>query len=84
MTLSLTLACVWALLATFTAFLPMRYQHVPGLALLILAVPLLVFIGVEHSLWVVFAALAGLISMFRRPLWFFGRYLLGRFGKGEG
>ena len=84
MTLSLTLACVWVVAATITAFLPMRYQYVPGLVLLILAVPILVFVGVEHSLWVVFAALAGLISMFRRPLWFFGRYLLGRLGQGEG
>ena len=76
MTLSLLLACVWAVLATITAFLPMRLQYVPGLSLLILAVPLLVFIGVQHSAWVVLAALAGLVSMFRRPLWFLGRHLL--------
>ena len=84
MTLSLILACVWAIAATITAFLPMRYQYVPGLTLLVLAVPLLVFIGIQHSVWVVLLALAGLISMFRRPLWFFGRHLLGRMKRGEG
>jgi len=84
MTHSLLLACIWAILATITAFLPMRLQYVPGLALLILAVPLLVFIGVQHSAWVVLAALAGLVSMFRRPLWFLGRHLLRRLKEGAG
>jgi len=84
MTLSLLLACIWAILATITAFLPMRLQYVPGLTLLILAVPLLVFISVQHSVWVVLAALAGLVSMFRRPLWFLGRHLLRRLKEGAG
>ena len=84
MTLSLLLACVWAILATITAFMPMRLQYVPGLMLLILAVPLLIFIGIQHSAWVVLAALAGLVSMFRRPLWFLGRHLLRRLKEGAG
>lgn len=84
MTLSLLLACIWAILATITAFLPMRLQYVPGLTLLVLALPLLVFIGVQHSAWVVLAALAGLVSMFRRPLWFLGSHLLRRLTEGAG
>lgn len=84
MTLSLTLACVWVVLATITAFLPMRLQYAPGLALLILAVPLLVFIGVQHSVWIVLLVLAAIVSMFRRPLWFLGRHLLGRLRRGAG
>ena len=84
MTLSLTLACLWVLAATITAFLPMRLQYAPGLALLILAVPLLVFIGLQHSAWVVLAAIAGCVSMFRHPLRFLGRQLAGRLKGGDG
>jgi uncharacterized membrane protein len=82
MTISLTLACVWVVAAAIVAFLPMRMQYVPGLALLLLAVPLLVYIGVQHSVWVVVLAAMGLVSMFRRPLWFMGRRLLARAREG--
>ncbi len=75
MTLSLILACVWVVAATVVAFLPMRMQYVPGLALLVGAVPLLVFVGVQHGFWIVAVVLAGMISMFRRPLWALVRYL---------
>lgn len=78
MTLSLTLACLWALLATVLAFLPMRLQYAPGILLLLLAVPLLVFIGVQHGVWIVALVLAGIISMFRRPLAYFLRRLMAR------
>jgi len=83
MTISLTLACVWVVAAAVVAFLPMRLQYVPGLSLLALAVPLLVYIGIQHSFWVVLLAVGGLISMFRRPLWFMGRRLIGRLREGE-
>ena len=53
MTLSLILASVWAILATALAFLPMRLQFAPGIVLLVLALPLLVFIGVQHGPWIV-------------------------------
>jgi hypothetical protein len=84
MTLSLTLACVWVVLATVTAFLPMRLQYGPGLALLLAALPLLVFIGIQHSFWIVLLVLAGIVSMFRRPLWFLGRHWLRRMRGGQG
>ncbi|WP_071675079.1 DUF2484 family protein [Nioella nitratireducens] len=83
MTLSLTLACVWVVVATIVAFLPMRYQYAPGLALLIAAVPLLVFIGVQHGGWIVVLALLAIVSMFRRPLWALARHLTRRTGKGD-
>ncbi len=83
MTLSLTLACFWVVAATFTAFLPMRFQFVLGKALLLLAVPLLIFIGVEHSFWVVLLVLAGMASMFRRPLVYYARMLFARVKRGE-
>jgi len=78
MTLSLTLAAFWVIIATFLAFLPMRLQYAPGLALLVLAVPLLVFIAIQHGVWIVLLVLAGFASMFRRPLAYLIRHLLGR------
>ena len=68
MTHSLIAACLWVIAATATALLPMRLQYAPGLTLLILAPPLLVWIGAQNGPWIaVFAALA-VLSMFRRPL----------------
>ncbi len=77
MSLTLKLACFWVLAATGVAMLPMRYQYVPGVALLLAAPVLIGVIWVEHG-WV-FGGLAlfGFVSMFRRPLIFFGRKALG-------
>jgi len=73
MSLSLTLACLWVLAAAATAMLPMRLQYAPGLTLLILTVPLLSYIAVQHGTLVVLLVLAGVISMFRRPVWYLSR-----------
>ncbi len=78
MSLSLLLACLWALAAGITGMLPMRYQYPPGLALLIVAPVLLAFIGYQHGLWYLLPALAGVVSMYRRPLGFFIRRAIGR------
>lgn len=78
MTAPLVAACLWALAATATAFLPMRAQMVPGIALLIAAPVLLVWIGVTHGAWIALAGLAGFVSMFRNPLLYFARRALGR------
>jgi hypothetical protein len=68
MPLSLILACLWVLAAAIVALLPMRFQYVPGLALLILSVPLAVYVGVEVGwIWVALVLFA-VLSMFRRPL----------------
>ena len=76
MPLSLILACLWVLAAAVTAFLPMRYQYAPGLTLLILALPLLTFIGIQVGwLWVA-VFLAAVLSMFRRPLTHLARHVL--------
>lgn len=77
MSLSLTLACLWVLAAAVVAMLPMRYQYIPGLTLLAGALPLMVFVGLQHGwLWVA-AVLFAVVSMFRRPLMFLGRKLMG-------
>jgi hypothetical protein len=76
-TASLFAACLWALAATVTALLPMRMQYPPGLTLLFLAPPLLVWIGFSNGLWVGLLGTLGFLSMFRRPLIYFGRRALG-------
>jgi hypothetical protein len=79
MPLSLILACLWVLAAAIVAMLPMRFQYVPGLALLILSVPLAVFVGVEVGwVWVALVVFA-VLSMFRRPLMALVRHLRRRF-----
>ena len=74
MSLPLILGCVWVLVATVTALMPMRRQMIPGSALLLTAPVLLVWIGLAHGwIWVV-PALMAFASMMRNPL----RYLLAR------
>lgn len=82
MPLSLTLAALWIVAAALTAFLPMRHQYAPGITLLILAVPLLIFVAREVG-WLWLAALLFAIgSMFRRPLWAVCRHLRRRLTAG--
>ncbi len=77
MSLSLILACVWVLASAVVAALPMRRQYVPGVALLMAAPVLIGVIFYEHGVLLGCAALFGFVSMFRRPLLYFGRKALG-------
>ena len=77
MSWSLISAAVWALLATVTALLPMRFQYAPGIMLLIAAPVLIGFIGWQHGwLWALLG-FAGFVSMFRNPLIYFYRRARG-------
>lgn len=70
-------AIFWVLAATLTALLPYRLQFPPGITLLALAPLLIVWIGMVHGwLWAVPALLA-FLSMFRKPLIYFGKRALG-------
>jgi Protein of unknown function (DUF2484) len=71
-------ACLWVLAATVTAFLPMRRQIVPGLALLAAAPVLIVWLGVEYGFWIAALATIAFASMFRNPLLYFARRAMGR------
>jgi signal transduction histidine kinase len=74
----LILGALWVLATAATAVLPMRRQMIPGLALLIAAPVLLVWIGYAHGwLWLAFGLFA-FVSMFRRPLRYFANRALGR------
>ena len=78
MSTPLILGCLWVLAATVVAMLPMKRQMVPGLALLIAAPGLLVWIGWVHGwLWLAFGLFA-FLSMFRNPLRYFLRRAMGR------
>lgn len=68
MSIALLSACLWALAATLVAFLPMRAQMAPGLALLLAAPGLQGWIALEHGSFSAVLALAALVSMFRKPL----------------
>ena len=73
MSLSLAMAIAWVFAATFVAFLPMRRQYLPGVALLLAAPVLIGFLGYQHGWFVAVGALAAFVSMFRNPLLYFWR-----------
>lgn len=78
MSAPLLLGCLWVLASAITAMLPMRRQMLPGVALLVTAPLLLVWIGMVHG-WVWLAVgLFAFLSMFRNPLLYFARRALGR------
>ena len=68
MSWSIIIAALWVLVATGTALMPMRYQYVPGVALLILAPVLIIWLGVDLGWGWSVPAFAGFASMFRNPL----------------
>jgi Protein of unknown function (DUF2484) len=76
--LPLILGVLWVFASALVAMLPMRRQMVPGIALLLAAPVLLVWIGYMHGwMWMV-GGLFAFVSMFRNPLRYFLRRALGR------
>lgn len=71
-------ACLWVLAGAGVAFLPLRFQYLPGGLLLLGAPGLLVWLGAVHGAWVALAALLAVLSMFRRPLGHLARRARGR------
>ncbi len=78
MTASLIAACVWAIVATITALLPMKHQMVPGVTLLVTAPLLLGWIGWDHGWLLATLGLLGFLSMMRNPLIYFVKRALGK------
>lgn len=74
---SLILASLWVIASAITAFLPMRRQYVPGVALLVVAPVLIAWLIYDHGwLWAVVGTFA-FVSMFRNPLLYFWRRARG-------
>lgn len=71
-------AIAWVFVATATAFLPMRWQLVPGLALIAGAFVLIWMIFVQYGPVPGVLALAAFVSFFRRPLGHLIRKLSGK------
>jgi len=69
--------CLWVLASTVVALMPMQHQYRPGLALLIVAPLLLIWIGYEHGFWLTIVALVAFVSMFRNPLRYFWKRFQG-------
>ena len=69
---------LWVFAATAVAMLPMRHQYVPGVALLIAAPLLILWIGISVAWWAGVLALAAFVSMFRNPLRYFWARARGR------
>lgn len=75
---SLIAGCLWVLVATVTAMLPMRRQMAPGLLLLATAPLLILWIAASVAWWVGALALLAFLSMFRRPLGALIGWAMGR------
>jgi hypothetical protein len=74
----LWLCVAWVFASALVAMMPMRWQYVPGVTLL-LAAPVLIWqIGVALGLWAAGAALLAFGSMYRNPLRFFWKKLTGQ------
>ena len=78
MSAALIAGCLWVIASAITAMLPMRRQMVPGIALLVIAPLLILWIGATHGwVWAI-AGLVAFLSMFRNPLRYFLKRALGR------
>ena len=73
MSASVIAAVTWVFAATVVAMLPMRRQFPPGIALLIAAPVLIVWLGLDFGWIASIGALAAFISMFRNPIRFYWR-----------
>lgn len=70
--MTILICCIlWVFAASLVAMLPMRHQYVPGVALLILAPMLILWIAVAVAWWAGLLALFAFASMFRNPLRYF-------------
>ena len=74
--LSLALACLWALVANVLAMTPSRDQHWRNAYILVaVGIPILGYIVMQHGPWVGLLVLAGACSVLRWPVVYLGRRL---------
>ena len=79
MTLSLILACLWAVLANLLAILPARDNYWRRAYFLIaVGIPLLGYVTYENGPWLGLLVLAAAMSVLRWPVIYLGRWLRGR------
>lgn len=68
--------CLWALASMALAPLPLRYQIIPGLVLLLALFPLLIWTGMTYGVGPVLVGVVAAVSLFRRPLRVLGMRVL--------
>lgn len=81
MTLSLILACVWALVANVLAMTPSKDNHWRRAYVLIaLGIPLLGFVTYQNGPWVGLLVLVAGMSVLRWPVMYLGKWLRNLLG----
>lgn len=81
MTLSLVLACLWAVAANVLAMLPSRNNYWRRAYLLMaLGVPILGFVTWQNGPWIGLLILAAGMSVLRWPVIHFGRWMRRKLG----
>lgn len=76
MSLSLILACLWAIAANFAAMLPSRKNHWPAAYVLMAAgIPILGYVTLQHGPWLGLLCLAAAASILRWPVIYLVRYI---------
>jgi len=84
MSVSLILACLWALAANVLAMLPSRDNHWRrAWALIALGVPVLGLVAWQHGPWLGLIVLAAGMSVLRWPVIYLARWLRRHWGPGR-
>ncbi|MEE4187312.1 MAG: DUF2484 family protein [Roseobacter sp.] len=79
MTVSLTLAALWALVANLLAMMPSKDQHWRNAYLLItIGIPIVGFVSWQHGPWIGMLVLAAGMSVLRWPVVYLGRWIKRR------
>ena len=81
MNASLTLACLWIVVACIAAMFPSKRHHWPlAYVLIAVGVPLLIFLTTQNGPWVGLAGLLAGLSILRWPVRHLWRWLRARMG----
>lgn len=84
MTLSLILACLWAVVANLLAMLPSRDNHWRlAYGLIGSGIPLLGFVTLQNGPWIGLLVLGAGMSVLRWPVIYLSRWLRRRGGRGR-
>lgn len=76
MTWSLTLACLWAVIANLIAMTPSKDNHWRNAYMLIaVGIPILGYITMQHGPWIALVVLCAGAWMLRWPVVYLGRWI---------
>ena len=81
MTLSLTFACIWAVIANVLAMTPSKDQHWRNAYILIaIGIPILGYVTYQNGPWIGLLVLAAGMSVLRWPVYYLMRWVKGSRG----